>query len=238
MTSPSVDYIYWTFSAASQSISAFVAFLLTGYALVHNLMESARERDDTLEEVHTTLRKTYHTRLAQLAWLTGAAIVLSLIIVYLNRPGSPVNGWAVLGVALIDVAAVVAGLYFVVTIVDPQKYQRAAKKAIAEEARTVSGMSPSNEFFDAFLHLERLVRDYLRSRDLYVPSRGAPKMSYSFRQMLEALRVNEKIDRRLFDELLELNKYRNLVFHGHVDQVDAGMVKKTKDVSEQIERLP
>ena len=40
------DYIYWTFSAAAQSISALVAFLLTGYALVHTIMESARERDD------------------------------------------------------------------------------------------------------------------------------------------------------------------------------------------------
>src|SRR5260221_10462109 len=63
----SVDYIYWTFSSAAQSISAFVAFLLTGYALVHSLMESARERDDTLEEVHAELRKSYHERLTFLA---------------------------------------------------------------------------------------------------------------------------------------------------------------------------
>ncbi len=45
------DYIYWTFSAASQSIAALVALLLAGYALVHTLMEAAREKDDSLEEI-------------------------------------------------------------------------------------------------------------------------------------------------------------------------------------------
>ncbi|SRR6266699_1851398 len=237
MSPASVDYIYWTFSAAAQSIAAFVAFLLTGYALVHSLMESARERDDTLDEVHTSLRKSYHTRLGHLAWLTGTAIVLSLAVVYFNRPSGPVNGWILLVVSLIDVAAVVAGLYFVVSIVDPRKYQRAAKRAIEEETRPLIGTSPANEFFDAFLHLERLVRDYLRDRDLYVPSRGAPRMSYSFRQMLEALRVNEKIDGNLYRELLELNKYRNLVFHGHVSEVDTGMISRARAAAQRISEL-
>ena len=61
------DYIYWTFSSAAQSISAFIAFLLVGYALVHNLMEAARDRDDTLEDLHMALRLSYHKRLTVLA---------------------------------------------------------------------------------------------------------------------------------------------------------------------------
>lgn len=233
----SVDYIYWTFSAAAQSISAFVAFLLTGYALVHSLMESARERDDSLEEVHADLRKTYHQRLTTLAWLTGTAIALSLLVVYCNRPGSPVSAWVQLCVAGIDLSAIAGGLYFVVSIVDPGKYQRAAAKALEQAAEPAAVVSPSNEFFEVFLHLERLVRDYLRDRELYVPSRGAPRMSFSFRQMIEALRVNEKIDGSFYEELLEINKYRNLVFHGHVTQVDASMVNRTRDASTRVAML-
>lgn len=233
----SVDYIYWAFSAAAQSISAFVAFLLTGYALVHALMEAARERDDTLEEVHTALRKTYHQRLTGLAWLTGAAIVLSLVVAYCNRPGAPVATWAQSLVALVDFAAIAGGLYFVVSIVDPGKYQRAAAKVLEQVAKPAAPVSPSNEFFEAFLHLERLVREYLRDRELYVPSRGAPRMSFSFRQMIEALRVNEKIDSSFYEELLDINKYRNLVFHGHVTQVDTSMVKRTRDASSRFASL-
>jgi preprotein translocase subunit SecG len=87
------DYIFWTFSAAAQSVSAFVALLLTGYALVLSLMDAVREKDDSLEDIHASLRSHYHRRLTWLAWLTGVAIVLSLVIVYLNRSEHAVSGW-------------------------------------------------------------------------------------------------------------------------------------------------
>jgi hypothetical protein len=232
------DYIYWTFSAASQSISAFIAFLLTGYALVHSMMESAHERDDSLEEVHASLKASHHRSLCGLAWLTGSAIVLSLVVVYLNRSNAAVSVWWQGAVALVNLAAVVGGLWFVVSIVDPSKYEKAAKKVLHDAPIPVSGtQAPASEFFAAFLHLERLVRDYLRERELYVPSRGAPQMSYSFRQMLEALLENEKIDRAFYEELLEINKYRNLVFHGHVHEASAAMVKRVQDAAAKVEQL-
>ena len=41
----STDYVYWTFTAAAQCVSTFVALLLTGYALVLSQIEAAREHD-------------------------------------------------------------------------------------------------------------------------------------------------------------------------------------------------
>lgn len=232
------DYIYWAFSAASQSISAFVAFLLTGYALVHSMMESARERDDSLEEVHSSLKASHHKWLRGLAWLTGSAVVLSLVVVYLNRSNGAVSGWLQLLVAIIDLLAVIGGLWFVVSIVDPSKYEKAAKKVLHEAPTPASGdLAPASDFFSAFLHLERLVRDYLREKDLYVPSRNSPRMSFSFRQMIEALFQNEKIDHRFYEELLEINKYRNLVFHGHVTEASAQMVKRVRKAAAKAEQI-
>lgn len=234
------DYIYWTFSAAAQSIAAFVAFLLTGYALVHTLMEAAREKDDSLEDIHASLRLTYHKRLTLLAWLTGAAVVFSLIVVYLNRSNAAAPGWFVAIVSVINIAAIVGGLAFVVTIVDPRRYQKAAEKVLRQEAPQPPPprqAAPAAEFFDAFRHLEKLIRDYLRERELYVPSRGAPRMSFSFRQMIEALLQNEKIDREFLEELLEINKYRNLVFHGHVETADLAMVAKVRAASARVQQL-
>jgi hypothetical protein len=234
------DYIYWTFSAAAQSISAFVAFLLTGYALVHTLMEAARERDDSLDEVHGELKSTYYRHLRELAWLTGAAVTLSLVVVYANRSNNPAPNAALILVAIVDLGAIVGALAFVVSIIDPRKYQKAAERVLEQipgSADIKVDVVPAKEFFGAFLHLERLVRDYLKNRDLYVPSRGAPRMSYSFRQMIEALLQNEVIDRSFFDELLDISKYRNLVFHGHVDNVEPGMIRRARSASEHIEDL-
>lgn len=232
----SVDYVYWTFSSAAQSISAFVAFLLTGYALVHALMDAAKRGDDSLEEVHAELIRSHYRILTFLAWLTGIAIIFSLAIVYWNRSGEGVSGWFQVLVAIIDVTAIAGGLSFVVSIVHPDRYKKAAEKVLENDEHSTS-TSPSNNFFEAFLHLERLVRNYLKERDLYIPSKGAPRMTYSFRQMLDALYSNEKIGHVLYKELLDINRYRNLVFHGHVAKVDSNMIERVNKASVEITAL-
>ena len=127
-----------------------------------------------------------------------------------------------------------------VSIVDPRKYRKVAARAL-EQARPQPGIpeqqTSASEFFDAFRHLERLVRDSLQQPTMIISSQAAPRMSYSFRQMIDALLQHEKIDRQFYEELLEVNRYRNLVFHGHVDNADLTMVKKVREASARIEQL-
>lgn len=234
------DHIYWAFSAAAQSIAAFVAFLLTGFALVHTLMEAAREKDDTLEEVHAGLRQKYHARLARLAWVTGLAVILSLVTVFVNRWEFPYKAWLLSVSAAVDLVAIVGGLAFVVSVVNPAKYERAAAQELEDkkgELRLSGKATSATRFFEEFRHLEGLVRKYLRDRELYVPSRGAPRMSFSFRQMIEALLQDERIDSAFFQELMEINKYRNLVFHGHVEEADDAMVERVRAAAARIKEL-
>jgi hypothetical protein len=62
-----------------------------------------------------------------------------------------------------------------------------------------------------------------------VPQRAnSTRVSYSYRQMSDALLQKEKVERAVFNELLEIGKYRNLVFHGHVAEVRAGMLKRVR----------
>lgn len=63
------DRIEWTFTAAAQCGSTFVALLLTACALVLPQIEAARARDDSLSEIHDMQCKVCHTRLT--AFLPG-----------------------------------------------------------------------------------------------------------------------------------------------------------------------
>ena len=101
-----VDYIYWTFTAAAQSVAAFVGLLLAGYALVHSLMESARERDETLDEIHAALRMRFHRWLTLLAILTSLAIVSSLAVVFTNKWEFAGKYLALGVVAAVDIASI------------------------------------------------------------------------------------------------------------------------------------
>ncbi|MBU0477047.1 hypothetical protein KKC91_00545 [bacterium] len=232
------DHIYWLFSAAAQSISAFIAFLLTGYALVHTFMENAREKDDTLEEINAVIGQEYHTRLTLLVWITGLAIIFSLTTVFLNRWEFSSKISLMIITTVLDLIAIIGGMAFVVSIVNPSAYEKTATKILKEKKKELNltdNIITSSKFFEKFLHLERLIREYLRDRKLYVPSRGVQRMSFSFRQMIEALLQNKKIDASFYEELLQINKYRNLVFHGHVKNADQTMVDRVRKVASHFE---
>ncbi len=233
------DNIYWLFSAAAQSVAAFIALLLAGYALVHALLESARTRDDTLDEIHIDLRRTTYRRLQLLAWVNGAAIVLSLIVVYLNK--WEFSGKAVLMVlaAAVDVAAMAGGLVFVVKIVDPARYEQAAARALKENAPELdlSGEAvPKAEFIEKFKQLGRAMRELLANKDTD-RSETDPAARMSFRAVLDALAAKDLIESALHEQLAHINRYRNLIYHGHFPQADRAMVDRVNRVTEQIRRL-
>lgn len=232
--------IYWLFSSSAQAISAFVAFLLTGFALVHTMMDSLQQRDDTLEEIHSKLMRVYYERIKWLATLTGIAIILSLAMVYLNGVSVRYSGFLVAVTSVVNVAAIVGGILFVISIINPDKYKKAALELIKEQKTTLEPTGKSIEevdFIRQFIKLETLIRDILRKRELYIRSTSGPRMSFSVRQMVDALYHNEIIDQQLFNDLVEINKFRNLVFHGHRTKVDQGMLDRVNRAIEKLNKV-
>ena len=237
---PNVDYIYWTFTAAAQSVAAFVGLLLAGYALVHSLMEAARERDETLDEIHGALRMRFHRWLTLLAALTCLAIVLSLVVVFTNRWEFPGKYVIVAIVGLIDIASVVCGLAFVVVTSHPSRYAFTAERVLAQRKPdlALSGEAvPVGKFFAVIGRLERALRKALQAGDIEVAPAGNSR-SPSIRQMADALLQNERIDADLHRELLVIGQYRNLVHHGHVTTADKTMLDRVLLVLKRVAAGP
>lgn len=238
METLNVDYIYWTFTAAAQSVAAFVGLLLAGYALVHSLMESARERDETLDEIHAALRMRFHRWLTLLATLTSLAIVLSLVVVFTNKWEFPGKYAAVGVVAAIDVASIACGLWFVVVTTDPSRYTITAERVLEQRKPelALSGETvPVGKFFAVTARLERAMKKSLAAIDVVVeppnPGRPAP-----FRALADALLQNERIEPEVHRELLVISQYRNLVYHGHVTTADKTMMDRVMAVIKRLEK--
>jgi len=159
---------------------------------------------------------------------------------FLNPIIFPYKSLLILMTVLFELAAIIGGIAFVIAIINPAKYEKTAlnvlKESRAEFAFSEQKIS-SAEFFNAFVKLENLIRSYLKRHEFYLPSKGAPRMSFSFRQMVEALLQNEMINRQFYEELMQLNKYRNLVFHGHVEQADRTMLELVKKAIAKMEVL-
>lgn len=218
---------YWFFSAAAQSIAAFIAFLIAGIALAFSMMDRLVDRDDTFYELVDSLKRKQYGQLVDLAKATGFAILLSLLAVYINSFQTVFRTVVRIVATSFDIGVVIGSIAFVANIVDPSKYNKAAKNEYAAFKKTVTpiaGQEPSGVFFREFIELEQKIRTYLKKHRLYVPSQGEPRMSFSFRQMVDALYQNERINQDLRNILLEINKVRNLIFHGHMAQVDEGVI--------------
>ena len=131
------ENIYWLFSSSAQAIATFVAFLLAGYTLVHAMMDSVQQRDDTLEEIHAALIRQYYQQIKSLAIITGVAVLGSLAMLYLNGFAWPYKDIVVTIAAMVNIAAIAWGIAFVIRIIDPDKYTNAAKRMIEEDAHAV-----------------------------------------------------------------------------------------------------
>jgi len=233
---PNVDYIYWTYTAAAQSVAAFVGLLLAGYALVHSLMEAARERDETLDEIHGALRMRFHRWLTVLAALTCLAIVLSLVVVFTNRWEFPGKYLLAGIVGLIDIASIVCGLAFVVVTSHPSRYTFTAERVLAQRKPDLklSGEAvPVGRFFAVIARLERALRKALQAADIDLEA-GTNGRGPTFRQMADALLQHDRIATELHRELMVISQYRNLVHHGHVTTADKTMLERVQVVLKKV----
>jgi hypothetical protein len=242
MTGMDKDNIYWLFSSSAQSISAFVAFLLAGFTLVHMMMETIQQKDDTLADIHAQLKRHYYLRLRGLFGITGLSIVLSLAMVWFNHPDWPNRLYYALGVSLVNTVAIGGGIWFVIGIVNPSNYENTARKLIGQaDVRKELGLSNSpiraGDFLEQFIKLEARIRHLVKLSGLYQPSQGGPGMSFSVRRMIEVLGESETIGKDLIGELLSINKYRNLVAHGHTETADKSMVQRISAAQRKIEEI-
>ncbi|UPU37435.1 hypothetical protein M1B72_06935 [Geomonas paludis] len=156
------DQIYWLFSSSSQSIAAFIALLLTGYAFVVNVMDNLEARDETLAEVHSELKITYYDTLKALAVVGGLTIVGSLGMLLANYYCNWVRSVLLFPTIIGIVLTIFIGVLFIIKIVDPKKYSKKAVSLLKEEEKGINtkGRSVSTgEFMEAFITVERLVRD-------------------------------------------------------------------------------
>lgn len=231
-----IDKYYWLFSAAAQSIAALVAFIIAGVAIALSMMDRLVDQDDTLYEVVESLKKRQYKYLAVTVTLTGIAIVSSLISMYINPLQTVLRTVVMLFAGVIDFIVILMAIIFVINIIKPSKYSITAKREFDEAVERVAikpfVLEPANVFFNEFIKLEKDIRAFLKGHDLYVPSRSAARMSFSFRQMIEALYQNDKISIELKNKLFEANKFRNLLFHGHIEKVDRNVIQKIRSVQD------
>ena len=225
---------YVLFSSFLQTVSTLIAFLVTGFALVQNMMDSSQQRDETLIEIHHQLKRGYHQKISILFVAAGLAIFLSLWMIYINGSDWSLIPYLYIITIVVNIFAIGFAILFIITIINPNKYKLAAKEILKEDKIEFTGKGTEvdqtyfmNEFTELEKKLKKIVKNNLKNENY--------ELNYSFRQLVSSLFENELISKAQLYELLHINKYRNLIFHGNLEKVDKAMVERIKNIRNSID---
>lgn len=96
---------------------------------------------------------------------------------------------------------------------------------------------PAEEFLDLFVNLKHKTRDFLEKSQLISNNGDTVRGYFSFRNMVEIMLNNNKVDKTFANELLQLYSIRNLVFHGHIKSVNCEFKHRTEEAILKIEKM-
>ena len=238
------ENLYWLFSASAQTLAAFVAFLLTGFSLVITLMNNIEEKDESLSDIMHELKSNYYRKVFILSIITGIAIFLSLLSVFINKYNFKSNSIFYTITVLANIISLAGGIGVVLYIVNPNRirkvasslYEQISKKIEKVEEEKVEKVDAIN-FIQKFIELEKLLNYLLESKDVYIEKQYYKRQFFSFRNIIDILLKNEIIDKSLYDNLLELSKIRNYAVHGKIETIDKKFLKLIEYVIDKIKSI-
>lgn len=231
------ENIYWLFSSSAQAIAAFIGFLAAGFFFSYDLMDKQVEKDETLEVIYVDIKKQYFKRLRGLFILTGLSILLSLGVVFINGYDFGIyNIITAVIVGVINVVTVIWALTFVIFIIDPDKVKKTVEKLIKEDESVFEpkqGKSLTREsFLDGFNEMEKLLRDLAKKYRLESSNRFRDFLPIG--QIIRSLYERGAITRESLRELSEMNKIRNLVAHGEINNLEQRIGDTLNKVRDEI----
>lgn len=218
----SKENMFWLFSASAQSVATFVAFLIAGYTLYTSSMDSLVDKEDSLIDIVAEERKTIFGRLKLLTIITGLAIIMNLLMLFKN--GSEFNfrtNMIFLTMALTFIS-VAFGLRIVVYMIDPRRAEKTANKLVVSEVDfdQEGDLTGEQEFFSIYRRFEKEITNFIEYSGLL----GKNNSIYNHVKVLRVLFDYGLISKAEYNDLNELRKYRNLLFHGNIENASKKMV--------------
>lgn len=192
------DNVYWLFSSSAQAIAAFIGFLAAGFFFSYDLMDKQVEKDETLEVIYVDIKNQYFKRLKALFILTGFSILLSLGVVFINGYDFGIYNLII---------AIIVGVVNIVTVIWVITFDPAQGNSLT-----------STKFLEGFAELENLLRDLAKKYRL--ESFGRFRDFQPLGQIIRSLYERRVISRDSLRELSEMNKIRNLIAHGEINNIE------------------
>ncbi|MDA1634481.1 hypothetical protein PDK11_16635 [Bacillus cereus] len=208
--------IYYIFSTSAQTLAALVGFVLTAYIFTHQNLRNIKESDETLAEIVDETISKYYKLIFILSCYTAVTLIGDILMLQLNNiPYWRFRPFLFTLFSMLNVSGIILAFTIALYILRPFRDSELAKKIFDQETDGIDKPIKAGEFIEKFIELEQLITKSTEKMQFKGQKRWP-----TLRDRLQFLYISERIDKKELEALMRVIKFRNLVVHGQVTNIE------------------
>lgn len=236
----SMEAISQVMSTSTEVIAGLYGLTLTGYIFFLDRLQQQAEDDDLLEDIITLLKKRYHNMVLLLSGICFTAIVSAFGFMIYNTetnliPQDVYEFWAYETLLLV-IVTLVFNIYFVITVVDPDKIPRASLKYKKKLSTGDKEFGSLQEFLQDYEDIEQLL--IAKSEGLAVSQIGTnPWKALKHLNGKEKIEIRKLVSDPLLRKLSIVGQYYSYMVFSQELTVTKEMCDMAKEVKKELSEI-
>jgi len=236
----SMEALASVLTTSAEVVAGLYGLTLTGYIFFQDRLQQKADDDELLEDIITLLKKRYHNMVLILSLTCFSVILLAFSFVIYNvesnlLPDYMYRFWGFEALFMVFVA-LIFNIYFVITVVDPDKIPRASLQYKQKLSSSETEFGSLQEFLQDYEDIEKMLID--KSTGLAVSQIGTnPWKAIKHLNGKEKIEIRKLLSDPLLKNLTKLSQYYSYMVFSQEMTVTKEMCDLAKKVKEELNQV-
>ncbi|MBQ8519766.1 MAG: hypothetical protein IJ455_09235 [Agathobacter sp.] len=236
----SMESMAQVLGTSAEVVAGLYGLTLTGYIFFQDRLQQKADNDDLLEDIITLLKKRYHNMVLILSGICFAVILVAFnFIIYQPDSGIfPMQFYYFWGYEALFLVflALVFNIYFIITVVDPDKIPRASLQYKQKLSNSDAELGSLQGFLQDYEDIEQLL--IKKSEGIAVSHLGTnPWKALKHLNGKEKLEIRKIVSDPLLINLSKLSQYYSYMVFSQEMTVTKEMCDLAKKVKQELSNL-
>lgn len=236
----SMDAIASILTTSAEVIAGLYGLTLTGYIFFLDRLQQKAENDEFLEDIIVLLKKRYHNMVLILSVICFVVIVSAFSFVIYDKNCGWISQevycfWGYETVLLV-LSALLFNIYFVITVVDPDKISRVSLQYKQRMSSSETELGSLQEFLQDYEDIEELLMQ--KGKGVAVSQIGTnPWKAIKHLNGKERIEIRKLLSDPLLKDLTVLSQYYSYMVFSQEMTVTKEVCQLAKNVKNELEKV-
>lgn len=236
----SMEALAGVLTTSAEVVAGLYGLTLTGYIFFLDRLQQKADDDELLEDIITLLKKRYHNMVLILSVTCFSVIALSFTYIIYDvesnlLPDYIYRFWGFEALLMVFVA-LVFNIYFVITVVDPDKIPRVSLQYKQKLSSSETELGSLQEFLQDYEDIEELLMQ--KGKGLAVSQIGTnPWKAIKHLNGKERIEIRKLLSDPLLKDLTVLSQYYSYMVFSQEMTVTKEVCQLAKNVKNELEKV-